>query len=95
MKKNSIKNIEVSKDNNKSNNEELSNGIIQYSKNYPGQEKQIFEYFKKNPAEIEVIRGPLFEKKVIDHIISKANKINKKVSIKEMLEMQSKAFMQK
>tara|TARA_B100001123_G_scaffold63026_1_gene69131 strand:+ start:2437 stop:3777 length:1341 start_codon:yes stop_codon:yes gene_type:complete len=77
------------------NNEELSNGIIQYSKNYPGQEKQIFEYFKKNPAEIEVIRGPLFEKKVIDHIISKANKINKKVSIKEILEIQSKAFMQK
>ena len=81
-------NIEVS-------NEELSNEMIKYSKNYPGQEKQIFEYFKKNPSEIEVIRGPLFEKKVIDFIINKTNKINKKVSIKEVLEIQSKAFGQK
>ena len=36
---------------------------MEYSKNYPGQEKQIFDYFKKNPSFVESIRGPIFEKK--------------------------------
>ena len=40
---------------------------------YPGQEKQIIEYFKKNPSSIETIRGPILEEKVIKHIISQCN----------------------
>ena len=52
---------------------ELSNGMMQYSSQYPGQEKEIIEYFKKNPSAIETIRGPILEQKVIDHITGIAN----------------------
>ena len=51
---------------------ELSNGMMQYTSQYPGQEKQIIEYFKKNPSATETIRGPILEEKVIDSIISNA-----------------------
>ena len=37
---------------------ELSQGMMQYATQYPGQEKEIIEYFKKNPSSIETIRGP-------------------------------------
>ena len=60
---------------------ELSKGMMTYSSQYPGQEKQIIEYFKKNPSAIETIRGPILEEKVIESVISLANvniiKINK------------------
>ena len=35
------------------NDQEIAEGINEYSKNYPGQEKQVFDYFKNNPSEIE------------------------------------------
>ena len=45
---------------------ELTNGMMAYASQYPGQEKQIIEYFKKNPSAIETIRGPILEEKVIE-----------------------------
>ena len=74
------------------NQEEITQGLMDYSRQYPGQEKQIFEFFKKNPAEIEIIRGPLFEKKVIEHIMKKITKVNKDINIKEITKLQSKVF---
>ena len=47
--------------------------MLKYASQYPGQEKQIFEYFKKNPSSVETIRGPIFEKKIIDYILSKVS----------------------
>ncbi len=52
--------------------EEINKGILEYSKQYPGQEKQIMEYFEKNPSSLDTIRAPLIEQKVIDSIISKS-----------------------
>jgi trigger factor len=58
---------------------ELSNGMMQYASQYPGQEKEIIEYFKKNPSSIETIRGPILEEKVIKHISSQCNLIKLKL----------------
>ncbi len=52
--------------------EEINKGIIEYSSQYPGQEKQIMEYFQKNPSSLDTIRAPLIEQKVIESIISKS-----------------------
>ena len=59
---------------------ELSNGMMQYASQYPGQEKEIIEYFKKNPSSIETIRGPILEEKVIKHIISLCNLVKSKLN---------------
>ncbi len=52
--------------------EEINKGILKYTSQYPGQEKQIMEYFEKNPSSLDTIRAPLIEQKVIDSIISKS-----------------------
>ena len=71
---------------------ELSNGMMQYASQYPGQEKEIIEYFKKNPSAIETVRGPILEEKVIESIISHA-KINKvKVTKEEYEKLEKKVF---
>jgi trigger factor len=52
--------------------EEINKGILEYTNQYPGQEKQIMEYFVKNPSSLDTIRAPLIEQKVIESIISKS-----------------------
>ena len=73
-------------------NEELSEGLQLYARNYPGQEKQVYEYFKNNPYVIEVVRGPIFEKKIIDYISKNSKNVDKKIYTKELYNIQKKIF---
>ena len=76
------------------NEDELRQGLIEYARNYPGQEKKIFDHFKNNPSEIEIIKGPIFEKKVIEHVLSYVKEDEKNITVKELYDIQSKIFKQ-
>ena len=71
---------------------ELSNGMMQYASQYPGQEKEIIEYFRKNPSSIETIRGPILEEKVIKHISSKCNSVKTKLNKDAYEKLEKKIF---
>ena len=71
---------------------ELSNGMMQYASQYPGQEKEIIEYFKKNPSSIETIRGPILEEKVIDYVVLVANSTKSKINTDEYEKLEKKTF---
>ena len=72
--------------------EDLSKGIMQYASQYPGQEKQIMEYLKKNPSSVESIRGPLLEEKIINSIISEVTKTSKKINEEEYKKLEEDTF---
>ena len=72
--------------------EEVSKGIMQYASQYPGQEKQIMEYLKKNPSSLESIRGPLLEEKIIDTIISKSTVVNNKINDEQYKKLEEDVF---
>jgi trigger factor len=59
---------------------ELSAALRAEASRFPGQEMQVVEYFRKNQAAIEQLRGPIFEDKVVDHILSVAQVEEKLVS---------------
>ncbi len=71
---------------------ELSNGMMQYASQYPGQEKEIIEYFKKNPSSIETIRGPLLEDKVINFVSSQCGLTNTKINKEAYENLEKKVF---
>jgi trigger factor len=71
---------------------ELSQGMMQYATQYPGQEKEIIEYFKKNPSSIETIRGPILEEKVIKHISSQCDLVKKKLSKNAYEKLEKEVF---
>ncbi|MFZ9470270.1 MAG: hypothetical protein ACO26G_04390, partial [Rickettsiales bacterium] len=50
---------------------------------FPGQEKQVIEYYQKNPQAIENIRLTLIESKAIEFIISQESVEKKKTSFKD------------
>jgi trigger factor len=51
---------------------EMSQAIMSQARQYPGQERQFFEFVQKNPQMQQQMRAPLFEDKVVDHIVSLA-----------------------
>ena len=71
---------------------ELTNGMMAYASQYPGQEKQIIEYFKKNPSAIETVRGPILEEKVINSVISSSNIVKKTITKTEYENLEKKTF---
>jgi trigger factor len=61
-------------------NEELQQAMIAEARQYPGQEQQVIEFYQKNPQAIAQLRAPIYEEKVVDLIIEKANVTDKKVT---------------
>ena len=64
--------------------QEVSQAVMQRAQQFPGQEKQVFEYFSKNPEALAQLRAPLFEEKVVDYILELA-KVEEKTVSKEAL----------
>ena len=64
--------------------DDINKAIMNEAKKYPGQEKAVFDYYLKNKEAIESLKAPVFEEKIVDHILSKAKVSEKVVSIEEL-----------
>jgi trigger factor len=60
--------------------QELGQAIMAQARQYPGQEREFFEFVRQNRAALEQIRAPLFEDKVVDLILAKATVTDVSVS---------------
>ena len=58
---------------------EMTQAIMAQSRQYPGQEKEFFEFIQKNQQMQQQLRAPIFEDKVVDHIFDQAAVTDKKV----------------
>lgn len=50
--------------------DDLTKAVMAEARRYPGQEKIVFEYYQKNPQALDALRAPLFEEKVVDHVLT-------------------------
>ena len=64
--------------------EERNRAIYAEAQKYPGQQKEVLEYFSKNPQAAQQLSGPIFEEKVIDYILELAKVTEKTVSVEEL-----------
>jgi trigger factor len=64
--------------------QELTQALRAEAMRYPGQEQQVVEFFTKQPGAIEQLRGPIFEDKVVDHILAVAQVTDKVVPVEEL-----------
>jgi trigger factor len=72
------------KNNIKVEEEDTRNAMMKEIQKYPGQEKQVMDYFKKNPEAQQQLSGPIFEDKIIDFILELADTKEQNVSIEEL-----------
>ena len=58
---------------------EMTQAVLTQARQYPGQERQFFEFVQKNPQMRQQIQAPLFEDKVVDHVFGLAEVKEKSV----------------
>jgi trigger factor len=64
--------------------DEVTQALIERVRQYPGQERQVWEFYQKNPQALAEIRAPLFEEKVVDQILSQV-KVDEETVSKDTL----------
>ena len=65
--------------------QEMTQAVLRAARQYPGQERQFFEFIQQNQAAQQQLRAPIFEDKVVDLIAEKA-KVEEKTVTKAELE---------
>lgn len=71
--------------------DELRRALVEQARQYPGQERMVYEYYEKTPGALAELRAPIFEDKVIDHILEAAKPAQKKVAKDELVKLVEEA----
>lgn len=53
--------------------EEVTRALADYTRQFPGQEQAIWNFYRKNADALAQFRAPLLEEKVVDHIVAQAS----------------------
>ncbi|HEY0439822.1 MAG TPA: trigger factor [Xanthobacteraceae bacterium] len=64
--------------------DELNRSVVERVRQFPGQEQQVWEYYRKNPQAMAGLRAPIFEEKVVDYLLELAEVSEKQVSREEL-----------
>jgi trigger factor len=66
--------------------DEMQRALIEYVRGVPAnQQREVFQFYRDNPGALANLRAPLFEEKVVDHMLTRIDVADKKVSKEELL----------
>jgi trigger factor len=65
--------------------EEMQRALFQQLQQFPGQQKEILDFFRNTPGASASLRAPIFEEKVIDKLLTEISVTDKAVSKEELL----------
>jgi trigger factor len=60
--------------------DEVTQALIERARSFPGQEKAVWEFYQKNPQALAELRAPIFEEKVVDHLLAQVTVTDATVS---------------
>ena len=58
--------------------------VVDKARQFPGQEQQVWEYYKNNPQAVASLRAPIYEEKVVDFLTELTQVTDKKVTREEL-----------
>jgi trigger factor len=64
--------------------EEVSRALLERVRQFPGQERKVYDHYRNNPELLAEFRAPIFEDKTVDFILELAKVADKKVSPEEL-----------
>ena len=64
--------------------DELRGAVIQRAREFPGQEREVFEFYMKNNDALNSLRAPLFEDKVVDYVFELINVTEKPGTLEDL-----------
>ena len=60
--------------------DEVNQALFARVRQFPGQEQQVYDFYRKNPQALAELRAPLFEEKVVDHVLGQVTLVEEPVS---------------
>ncbi len=66
---------------------EMTQAVLNAARQYPGQERAYFEFVQKNVQVQQQLRAPIFEDKVVDHIVSLASVTEREIDRQALQKM--------
>ena len=64
--------------------QEVQQAVVAEARRFPGQEREVVEFFQKNPNAMAQVRAPIYEEKVVDHILEVAKVTDKEISKEDL-----------
>jgi trigger factor len=64
--------------------EEVQRAVVERARQFPGQEQQVWDFYRNNPQALASLRAPIYEEKVVDFLIELAKVTEKKVARDEL-----------
>ena len=64
--------------------DEVSRALLERVRQFPGQERKVYDYYRGNPQLLAELRAPIFEDKAVDFILELAKVTDTKVSPEEL-----------
>jgi trigger factor len=64
--------------------EEVSRSLLDRVKQFPGQERKVYDYYRNNPQLLAELRAPIFEDKTVDYILELAKVTETKVTPEQL-----------
>jgi trigger factor len=64
--------------------DEVSRALLERVRQFPGQERKVYDYYRSNPELLAEFRAPIFEDKVVDYILELAKVTEKTVTPEEL-----------
>lgn len=66
--------------------DEMQRALFDFIRRYPApQQQDVFDFYRKNPSALASIRAPLYEEKVVDHLLGEISVTDKAVSKDELM----------
>ena len=67
--------------------EEHQQALIAEVRRFPGQEQQVYDYYRKNTQALAGLRAPVFENKVVDFVADKGAVTEAKMTREELAKL--------
>jgi trigger factor len=64
--------------------EELNKALLERIRQFPGQERQVYDFYRSRPEALAELRAPIYEDKVVDYILELAKVTDKPVPVEEL-----------
>lgn len=63
---------------------DLTDALVERARMFPGQEKAVWDFYRNNAEALAQLRAPIYEERVVDHIVKLIKVADKKVSRDEL-----------
>lgn len=64
--------------------EELTRAVVAVAQRYPGKENEVFRFYRDHPEELKTVQAPLFERKVVQLVLSRNTLKTRTVTLDEL-----------